>query len=254
MHEWPSKSVPITDGARWLSAVMLYGPVDPAYLEAVRDMGGAILEAGKAQKWDKTEKDQKRAGSPAAARGISYGKGQPEPMRLCGKRQPMLEELMGRESFRRVAGFQRAALAAWFPANYEALQIQNNDLYSQLPALQPNFDNSVYSCMTVNFGPAMWSYIHTDSKNDPTIPCTVTAGGEYDHTKGGHIVLWDFNLVLEFPPGATIILPLALILQKGEKRVSVTQYTAGGIWHWLEYRGQTKDDFKHEDPAGFQHA
>ncbi|KAF9072513.1 hypothetical protein BDP27DRAFT_1400911 [Rhodocollybia butyracea] len=33
------KSVPITDGVRRLSAVMIYGPVDPSYLRAIQDMG-----------------------------------------------------------------------------------------------------------------------------------------------------------------------------------------------------------------------
>lgn len=114
--------------------------------------------------------------------------------------------------------------------------------------------------MTVNFGPAMWSYIHTDSKNNPTFPCAVTAGGKFNSAKGGHIILWDFNLVFEFPPGATIILPSALVrhsnipVQKGETRVSVTQYTAGGIRRWLEYGCRTEDKFKLEDPAGFQEA
>ncbi|KAF9056805.1 hypothetical protein BDP27DRAFT_1242289, partial [Rhodocollybia butyracea] len=248
--------IPITDGARRLSAVMIYRPVDPAYLEAIKDMGEAVVKAGKATKWDRLEKCHKRAGSPAAAHGI----GQPKPMRLSGKRQEMMEGLFSRELFHRVAGFQSAAFATWFPSNYEVLHCQNGKLRDRLPELEPNFNNSVYSCMTVNFGPSMWLYIHTDSKNDPTIPCAVTAGGRYDHTRGGHIVLWDFNLVFEFPPGATIILPSALIchsnipVQKGEVRVSVTQYTAGGIRHWLEYGGRTEEEFEAEDPKGFQGA
>ncbi|KAF9076935.1 hypothetical protein BDP27DRAFT_1414065 [Rhodocollybia butyracea] len=143
-----------------------------------------------------------------------------------------MEGLFSKECFHRVAGFQSAAFATWFPSNYAKLHCQNADLVQKLPELKPNFDNSVYSCMSVNFGPAMWSYIHTDSKNDPTVPCTVTAGGTYDRTQGGHIILWDLKLVLEFPPGATIILPSALIrhsnipIRKGETRISVTQYTA----------------------------
>ncbi|KAF9072512.1 hypothetical protein BDP27DRAFT_1361070 [Rhodocollybia butyracea] len=50
---------------------------------------------------------------------------------------------------------------------YSLLHHQNNKLWKKLPELQFNFDNSVYSCMSVNFGPAMWSYIHTDSKKQP---------------------------------------------------------------------------------------
>ncbi|KAJ7695268.1 hypothetical protein B0H14DRAFT_2650629 [Mycena olivaceomarginata] len=55
-------------------------------------------------------------------------------------------------------------------------------------------------------------------------------------TKGGHLILWDAKLILEFPPGTTILIPSAAIYHSnipvapGEHRFSFTQYTAGGIF------------------------
>lgn len=47
-------------------------------------------------------------------------------------------------------------------------------------------------------------------------------------------------MVIEFPPGSTILLPSASLrhgnttIQQGEHRYSFTQYTAGGIFRWVE--------------------
>ncbi|KAJ7430335.1 hypothetical protein FB451DRAFT_1060802, partial [Mycena latifolia] len=39
----------------------------------------------------------------------------------------------------------------------------------------------------------------------------LTALGNYDADKGGHIILWDLNLVVRFPVGSTILIPRALV-------------------------------------------
>lgn len=52
--------------------------------------------------------------------------------------------------------------------------------------------------------------------------------------------MWDLKLVIEFPPGSTILIPSATIrhsnvaIQKGETRYSFTQYTSGGLFRWVE--------------------
>ncbi|KAJ3898951.1 hypothetical protein F5879DRAFT_994244 [Lentinula edodes] len=204
--EWRAgKGVPLVDAEHRVMVCMLNGPDDPGYQQAVEEMTESILKASEETDWQKKEKRHKCGHFPALARGISYGKGQHEPMRLVGDRQPMMEELFNKSCFKRVAGFQN------------------------------------------------------DAKNDVRIPCAITTGGKYDYKQSGHLILWDFKLILEFPPGATILLPSALIrhsnlpLADGETRVSVTQYTAGGIRHWLEYGGRTEDEFCTQDPQGFAH-
>ncbi|KAF8345216.1 hypothetical protein F5887DRAFT_856061, partial [Amanita rubescens] len=57
---------------------------------------------------------------------------------------------------------------------------------------------------------------------------------------GQHLVLWDFGLVIEFPPASTILIPSALLphsntsIQPNESRFSIVQYAAGGLFHWVE--------------------
>ncbi|KAF9065256.1 hypothetical protein BDP27DRAFT_1229184, partial [Rhodocollybia butyracea] len=67
----------------------------------------------------------------------------------------------------------------------------------------------VYSRTAVDFEPSTQSCIPTDSKTDCAAPRTATTVGNYDCNRGGHVILQGLNLVLEFPPGATAILPPA---------------------------------------------
>lgn len=56
---------------------------------------------------------------------------------------------------------------------------------------------------------------------------------------GQHLVLWDLKVVIEFPPGSTILIPSAALrhsntaIAKGETRYSFTQYSAGGLFRWV---------------------
>ncbi|KZP23140.1 hypothetical protein FIBSPDRAFT_910314 [Athelia psychrophila] len=81
-------------------------------------------------------------------------------------------------------------------------------------------DLSVYPCATVNFGPVTCTFDHVDPANLPFGLCAVTALGDFDHTRGGHLVLWDLKLIIEFPAGSTALLPSA--------------YTAGGLFRWVD--------------------
>lgn len=116
--------------------------------------------------------------------------------------------------------------------------------------LSRNFLNSVFACATFNFGPSTCCYDHVDSNNLPFGWCAITALGNFDPALGGHLVLWDLNLIIEFPPGATILIPSATIrhsniaIRKGETRYSFTQYTAGGLFRWVDHGFQTEEAYK----------
>ncbi|KAJ6476647.1 hypothetical protein C8R47DRAFT_1187065 [Mycena vitilis] len=96
------------------------------------------------------------------------------------------------------------------------------------PHFRRPFLNSVFSACTFNLG-----------------PYTCTLG----HRKGGHLILWDCKLILEFPPGTTILIPSAAIfhsnipISKGEHHYSFTQYTAGGIFCCVDHRYQTEEEY-----------
>ena len=88
-----------------------------------------------------------------------------------------------------------------------------------------------------------------DSANLPYGWCAITALGNFDYTKGGHLILWELGLVVEFPPGSTFLLPSACIshsnvaIAKHEKRFSFTQYTAGSIFRWVDHGFMKENEF-----------
>jgi len=122
-------------------------------------------------------------------------------------------------------------------------------LYAEYLHLKRNFLNSIFACCTFNFGPYACAFDHTDPANLPFGWCTITALGPFDPTRGGHLVLWDLKIVIEFPPGSTILIPSATLrhsnvaIQPGEKRFSFTQYTAGGLFRWVDHGFQTSEDY-----------
>ena len=76
--------------------------------------------------------------------------------------------------------------------------------------LRKNFA-TVFACSTFNFGPSTISFPHTDPGNLPFGWCAVTVLKPFDLKQGGHLILWDIKLVIEFPPGSTILLPSVVI-------------------------------------------
>lgn len=104
----------------------------------------------------------------------------------------------------------------------------------------------------------MATYPHVDHLNVPYGLCAVTCMGNFDHTRGGHLVLWDLEIVIQFPSGSTILLPSSTLrhsnvnLQEGETRHSVTFYTAGGLFRWVEYGCRTEKELKAQNPKGWK--
>lgn len=106
-----------------------------------------------------------------------------------------------------------------------------------------------------NLGNRVVTKKHVDSQNCPFGWCTITALGNFDASKGGHIILWDLGIIAEFPPGACICLPSALITHSNistgdeEDRVSFTQYCCGEIFRYIENGFRTDKRLEKEDSA-----
>lgn len=87
--------------------------------------------------------------------------------------------------------------------------------------------------------------------------CARLTLGEFDHTKGGHLILWDAKLIIEFPAGSTIFIPSATLrhsntpIQDGERRSSFTQYTAGGVFRWVDNEYKTDVQLR-RNPAAYR--
>ncbi|KIJ58989.1 hypothetical protein HYDPIDRAFT_101570, partial [Hydnomerulius pinastri MD-312] len=114
-------------------------------------------------------------------------------------------------------------------------------LYNRYPRLRCNFSNSVYPTATFNLGPQVVTLEHVDCANLPHGWCSIWAGGSFDPQTGGHFVFYDLKLMVEFPPGSTILVPSSTLrhgntgLPHDAKRVSITQYMLGGLTRWVCY-------------------
>ncbi|KAE9387346.1 hypothetical protein BT96DRAFT_1080389, partial [Gymnopus androsaceus JB14] len=140
-------------------------------------------------------------------------------------------------------------LRTYNPLLYDRYKQHQDLLHAHEPHLRRNFPNSVWSSLTVNCGPQSTTNPHVDGSNVPDGWCPVLGVGTYNFRKGGHLVLPNLKLVLEFPPGCVIFLPSALLvhyntpIQPGETRYSITQYTAGGLFRWVANGFQTQETF-----------
>ncbi|KAJ7898181.1 hypothetical protein B0H14DRAFT_3424543 [Mycena olivaceomarginata] len=79
----------------------------------------------------------------------------------------------------------------------------------------------------------------TPAGNKVDSMCLIGVLGNFDADKSGHLVCWDHDLIICFPPGCSILIPSAVVthsnttIQEGEERFSLLQYSAGGLFRWV---------------------
>ncbi|KAI0717867.1 hypothetical protein C8T65DRAFT_571344 [Cerioporus squamosus] len=161
-----------------------------------------------------------------------------------------VEALKSHKMFVRMANFANYSLKMWGPCVHGRFRHTLNEVLRRDHSLKHNFDKTVFTAMTLNLGPQTVTYCHTDNLNVPWGWCAITVIGDYDPKTGGHLILWDLGITVEFPPGSTILIPLAILLHsndalhEGEHRYSLTQYTAGALFRWEECGFQLEASFK----------
>ena len=140
-------------------------------------------------------------------------------------------------------------MATWAPKLYQYYAEKLGQLYARDPNLTHVFPNSIFSATSYNLGPRTACFKHTDFANLPFGLCSITALGSYDPSKGGHLVLWQCKLVIEFPPGSTILIASGIVAHsnvpvgKDETRYSVAHYSAGALFRWVENNFRRSVDF-----------
>ncbi|KAG6835664.1 hypothetical protein H0H93_015972 [Arthromyces matolae] len=179
--------------------------------------------------------------------GIANGR-RPGVLKQTAVKKRVLDKLNRSRPFRRMAHLASGLVRTWAPGLYEYMTDRLDILYKK-HAFQQIFSGSIYPGATYNMGPQTATFLHTDAANLPFGLCTVTAFGDYDPKTSGHLILWDLGLIVEFPPGSTILLPSAIIahgnvaVAEGEKRYSFTQWAAGGLFRWVEHKCQRDEDY-----------
>ncbi|KII92207.1 hypothetical protein PLICRDRAFT_103115 [Plicaturopsis crispa FD-325 SS-3] len=243
-----SDSRPITDDRGKVIGALCCPPEDADWHDGA---AAAFDDARQRMRFPKKDSNHRRGTFCAQAVGSSFGGGQKMPGNLVNTavNTAILASLLSNIYIIRIAGFASAAFATWAPNLYTYYVEHLRPLHTTYPRLKRNFINSVFAAATFNFGPVTCTYPHRDPGNLPFGWCAITALGKFDPTRGGHLVLWDMHLIIEFPPGTTILIPSATIrhsnvaIQKGETRFSFTQYTAGGLFRWVDQGFQPSSSF-----------
>ena len=85
--------------------------------------------------------------------------------------------------------------------------------------------------------------------------CAICALGSYNPIEGGHIILFNLGLVIQFPPSSIMLISSSTIchgnvrIKPHEMRQSFTQYYSGGLLWWVAYGFKAvkscKVDIKH---------
>ncbi|KAJ7664790.1 hypothetical protein B0H14DRAFT_3102604 [Mycena olivaceomarginata] len=137
----------------------------------------------------------------------------------------------------------------WAPRLFNFYVIYMTLLYARYTHLCHPFKNSIFSACTFNLGPRTCALGHCDFANLAFGLCAITALGDFDYKAGGHLILWGCKLVIEFPPGCTILIPSAAIyhsnipIGRKEHHYSFTQYTMGGLFRWVEHDFKTEEEY-----------
>ena len=130
--------------------------------------------------------------------------------------------------------------AYYFPKLYREYVDTMAALQQQQPYLRRSCPESIFAAASANFGRVV-TYEHADFGNKANGVCPIWCGGDFDYRVGGHLILRQLKLVIQFPPGSLVIIPSATLKHGNvpvgvdESRVSFTQYSAGGLFRWVHY-------------------
>ncbi|KAJ7029476.1 hypothetical protein C8F04DRAFT_1264932 [Mycena alexandri] len=202
----------ILDAEGRIVAILLGTPDDP-------DWPNVVEQAAKAM--DRAQMRRLACWSGPSAGGDTYSSLRAPPSARPGNLRNtklfnyLVKELLRNKSIHRIAGFQ-------------------SDSPRPIRALPPTSST-----------PLTTRYFLLPPSTAETRFCPVTSAGKFDHKLGGHIYLGQLRLVIEFPSGATAIIPSDCVdhgntpIQANETRFSITQFAAGGLFCWVEYGFQT---------------
>ncbi|KAJ7021261.1 hypothetical protein C8F04DRAFT_1314838, partial [Mycena alexandri] len=176
--------------------------------------------------------------------GLGMGGGQQEPMSFAmhDSVRRICAGLFMNTAILRLLGFANCLFQTYAPRLYMHYFDVMTALLGWLSALFPlcALSMRLFASTTFNFGPRTVTFPHLDFLNLAWGWCFITALGWFNHELGGHLILWDLWLIIEFPPGMTIAIPSAILrhsnvsIQQHEKRFSITQYTSAGIFRFVD--------------------
>ncbi|KAJ7795404.1 hypothetical protein B0H14DRAFT_2391638, partial [Mycena olivaceomarginata] len=243
---------PLVDADRYAFAILGGHPRDANWDKDIVPKAAELMEeAADGKATPLNEKIPRRGPHRSEIVGSSMGGGQEAPTNFFHSvlKTIVLTGLLVQEPFQRIAGFTNTLFQTYAPDLHLYYHTTMELLHGWNRKLQRNFlpSVSVFAAATFNFGLRTMMFPHLDFAHLAWGWCAITALGDFDPDLGGHIILWDLKLIIRFPPGCTLFIPSALVrhsntsIQAHKKRLSFTQYTAAGIFRFVDngFRSET---------------
>ncbi|KAG6888718.1 hypothetical protein C0992_007677 [Termitomyces sp. T32_za158] len=206
------KSHPIMDKGGRIIAVLVGQPQEIAYCASARTAYDVIICEASTECFQRDQTHHCRGTFPVLNVGVFHGKGTLQPINLDGGDHTSLAGcLLADQDIQRLATFASANFQGWAPNVFTHYRERLDPLWERMPTLRRNFPRSIFPMAGFNISLSVWTHRHRDVLNCPFGWCSVQALGSFDPTKGGHLILWDLGLYVEFPLGALILLPSATI-------------------------------------------
>ncbi|KAJ6451456.1 hypothetical protein C8R45DRAFT_769811, partial [Mycena sanguinolenta] len=197
-------------------------------------------------------------GFPTAAAGFAFGVGRQSVGNIkatSARNAAAMDELMADPSVARMATYpiresrlfldpsfltlaRPAVMQATCYPIFAEYHRTKQTLMKEYPHLCPTFARSPFAAVTANLGPISVSPPHLDGNNKADGMCLIGALGSFNPDVGVHIVLWDYNTIIRFPPGCSSLIPSAVVthsntpIAENEERFSLIQYSAGSLFRW----------------------
>ncbi|KAK7054023.1 hypothetical protein R3P38DRAFT_2381946, partial [Favolaschia claudopus] len=140
-------------------------------------------------------------------------------------------------------------------AAYSALLTQKEDFLAFHPSAFYPCEASVFSAATVELGGPHRTRSDWRGHIPPfeaAVWSILTAAGTYRSIYGGHLIVWDLGLVIQFPAGSSILVPTGIVrysfveVRPGEDRFSILQWAGSGVRRFVENGYKTDIDFARE--------
>ncbi|KAJ3554897.1 hypothetical protein NP233_g12329 [Leucocoprinus birnbaumii] len=116
-----------------------------------------------------------------------------------------------------------------------------------------NHPHGVLSGKSLNWPPYVATWPHVDVMNLAFGWCGIVALGRYRPDRSGHFVIHNLRLVIEFPPGACILIPSAFLwhsnvpIHPDDSRAFLTFYSPNGLFRFIDNDFSTEKVLRSEN-------
>ncbi|TFK20480.1 hypothetical protein FA15DRAFT_720334, partial [Coprinopsis marcescibilis] len=213
-----STTIPFLDPETDKVFVVLVAKIDDAsYRQSCVTVAHLFESLSETGNFKRSELIHRRSCFPAVNVGTSYGQGSKKPANLRHHDPVLVERLLQDKDVQHLATYGSYSFLLWVPYVYTYYKDRLDSLFKRMPQLQRNFGKSMFPRAAFNFGSQVCTVNHHDCMNCPFGWCTIHALGEFNHRMGGHLVLPDLKLVIEFPPRAVVLMPSATLTHSNTK-------------------------------------